>query len=786
MNKKGTILSAVFRSPLDGLTGNRQKMENSALSREAVKRTSKDKVRVLVVAPYFCPKIGGMENYAYNIAKRLNLEVGYKVVIVTSNHESRDYRQDVIDGMRIHRLPISFKLSNTPINLSWYWWLKKIIAEEKPDIIHAHAPVPYLADVVALLSNNIPLVLTYHSGSMLKGKWPIDIFIWLYEKFFLRLLFKKADVIIAVSQSFFDTKLGKTFAFKTQLIQPGVDNSQYVGVSPFANSHIVSFVGRVERSSDWKGIEQFLEAMVLVIKKYPNAKMEIVGGGDAVGYHKERARKLGIIDNVVFYGFKTGQQLVDAYSRSSVVVLPSVTKAESFGISLLEAMAAGRPVIGSDIGGISYLIENEKNGLLIPPQNPQELANAIGRIFDDKVLVEKIVKGGLVTAQGLDWSGHKEEYKEVFSKLLERKPSIAQIVAYYPPHTGGMEVVAKEISMGLARENYPITVFTSDQGIKKDTQEVDIMNYKVHKLKSIELAHTPIMWTLPFHLLLLPQNSILHVHLAQLGLPEISYLIARIRKFPIVMHFHLDVGPSGRLGFLLPFYKKYILGFVLRGADKVIVFSKEQLDMVKNKYNLEGEKIAIMPNGVSSDFFYNDIRPTPLNSLKILFVGRLSVQKRVDLLIRAISFLDFPAELIIVGDGEDRKKLENLVEELKLNNIKFVGRKSGKDLIETYRNADIFAITSEKEGMPLVVLEAMASGLPIIGSDVIGIREIVKGVGVLVKGSSPEDFAEALGKLWRNPKNLEDMSHRSREKATKYSWEKLVGLLEDIYKEIKR
>jgi phosphatidylinositol alpha-mannosyltransferase len=786
MNKQGKKISFNPHSFLSIMKDNGWTKGNRILGEEVIENTSENKTRILVVAPYFCPKIGGMEKYAYNIAKRLNLEEKYEVVVVTSNHESRGYKQEVIDGMRIYRLPISFNICNTPINLSWYWWMKKIIAVEKPDLIHAHAPVPYLADVVALLSKNIPLVLTYHSGSMLKGKWPVDILIWVYEKFFLRLLLGRADVIVAVSKSFFDEKWGKMFAFKTQLIQPGVDNSLYAQVSPSVDSRTVSFIGRVEKSSAWKGIEQLLEAMVLVIKKYPDVKMEIVGGGDAVEHYKDRAQELGISSSVIFYGFQTGQQLVEAYSRSSVVVLPSVTKAEAFGIALLEAMSAGRPVIGSDIGGISYLIKNEKNGLLVPPQNPQKLANAIGLIFDNKLLVDRIVKGGFATARGLDWSDHKEEYDALFSALLGGKASIAQIVAYYPPHTGGMEVVAKEISLGLAKENHSVTVFTSNQGIKKDLQETNIMNYKVHKLKSLEFAHTPIIWTLLFRLLLLPKDSILHVHLAQLGLPEISYLAARIRKFPIVMHFHLDVGPSGKLGFLLPFYKKYILGPVLRRADRVIVFSKEQLEMVKEKYNLEKDKIAIIPNGVASDFFYNDPRPAPANSLKILFVGRLSVQKRVDLLIRAISFLDFPAELIIVGDGEDRQKLENLAVELKLNNIKFVGRKSGKDLIEAYRTADVFAITSEKEGMPLVVLEAMASGLPIVGSDVIGIREIVKGVGVLVEGSSPENFADALGKLWRNPENLKELSRKSREEASKYSWEKLVGMLENIYKEIKK
>lgn len=751
-----------------------------------VKDDSARKTRILLVAPYFYPKIGGMEKYSYNIAKRFKSQGGYEVSVITSNYESSSYRQDSVEGMKIHRLPIMFKFSNTPINLCWYWWIKKIIDAERPDIIHAHASVPYMADVASLFSKKIPFVLTYHSGSMLKQKWPIDFMIWVYEKFFLRVLLGRADVVVAVSQSFLNCKLGKAFAFKTELINPGVDNAQYSARSSEPSQKIVSFVGRVERSSDWKGINYLLEAMALVVKIYPDARLEIVGGGDAIEDYRNQAQKLGIEDKVDFLGFKTGTELLNAYGRSSVVVLPSVTKAESFGMVLLEAMASGCPVIGSDIGGIPYLIENEKNGLLVLPRNPEKLAQAITRIFDDKALVENMVRGGLVTAQNLDWQKNKDDYARIFSSLLKKKHPVAQLVAYYPPHIGGMEVVAREISLGLAKENYPVSVFTSDCGKQKDTQDVESVNYRVHRLKSFEFAHTPIAWSLFFRLLALPRNSILHVHLAQFGLPEIAYLVAKLRGFPIVMHFHLDVMPSGRLGFLLPYYKKYILGYVLRRADRVIVFSKEQSLLVRNKYSLEDEKIAIIPNGVASDFFNDKEKNAPTERLKILFVGRLSVQKRLELLIQAISLLKCPAELIVVGDGEDRQKLEDMVQELGLDNVKFVGRKSGKDLKDAYATADVLAITSEREGMPLVVLEAMAAGLPIVGSDVAGIHELVDGVGILIEGFSPEKFAQAFEELWENPQEIKELSRRSREKAKEYSWDRLIGLLEVVYKEIEK
>jgi glycosyltransferase involved in cell wall biosynthesis len=88
--------------------------------------------------------------------------------------------------------------------------------------------------------------------------------------------------------------------------------------------------------------------------------------------------------------------------------------------------------------------------------------------------------------------------------------------------------------------------------------------------------------------------------------------------------------------------------------------------------------------------------------------------------------------------------------------------------------------------MPLTVLEAMAAGLPIVGSDVIGIRELVKGVGVLVENPSPETFAKALTELHDKPESLQELSVLSRETAEQYSWDKLVKRLEYIYDELIR
>src|ERR1700733_16110906 len=97
-------------------------------------------IRITVVASYFYPKIGGLENYTYLLAKNLHESGNYKVSVITSNYDGKGYKREVIDGMTVHRLPITFKISNTPINVGWNWQIKKLLREEDAQNVHLHRP----------------------------------------------------------------------------------------------------------------------------------------------------------------------------------------------------------------------------------------------------------------------------------------------------------------------------------------------------------------------------------------------------------------------------------------------------------------------------------------------------------------------------------------------------------------------------------------------------------------------------------------------------------------------
>ena len=129
-------------------------------------------------------------------------------------------------------------------------------------------------------------------------------------------------------------------------------------------------------------------------------------------YYKRLCKNLGIKRNVEFKGSIIGRKLVEYYQKSNVLVLPSLS--ESFGMVLLEAMACKKPVIGSNVGGIPYVIDNDQNGLLVPPKDPQALADAIIKILTNPQLAKKMGEEGYEKViKNFTWENQVNTTKEL-------------------------------------------------------------------------------------------------------------------------------------------------------------------------------------------------------------------------------------------------------------------------------------------------------------------------------------------------------------------------------------
>ena len=215
------------------------------------------------------------------------------------------------------------------------------------------------------------------------------------------------------------------------------------------------------------------------------------------------------------------------------------------------------------------------------------------------------------------------------SKITRTRPTIVHVVSYYPPHLGGMEKGTALRAERFVDRGYTVSVYTSDRGYSRKV--ASNTKVRVHYLKSIEFAHTPIIFTLFFRLLALPRHSLIHLHIAQAFSPEIVYLISKLKGIPYIAHIHLDVDPSGPFGFLLGPYKKLFLKRVLKKAAKIICQSEPQKKLIAAKYALPLEAIAVIPNGVADEYFVG--KRTRENAVPhLLFVGRLAAQKNLPLL----------------------------------------------------------------------------------------------------------------------------------------------------------
>jgi len=359
---------------------------------------------------------------------------------------------------------------------------------------------------------------------------------------------------------------------------------------------------------------------------------------------------------------------------------------------------------------------------------------------------------------------------------------IIQVSSYYPPHLGGGDNVVRAISEQLAKNGHEVEVFTSniDSNISKLKP---INNLKLNYLNSFEIAHSSIIYSLFSSLIKISKEAIIHVHVGHIFVPEVVYLISKIRNMPYVAHFHIDVDPSGPLGFLLKPYKNIFLSRVLKASSQVVCLTEDQSKFLISEYKINPKKIKVIPNGVGDEYFIK--KNNNLNKIPhLLFVGRLADQKNIPFLIESLSYMKEKAHLDIVGDGEKREQIEAVITNFKLTNVTMYGHKSGDALLNLYKNADIALFASKNEGMSLSMLEAMAAGLPIVGNDTKSISDLIKDCGITVSKPTPEKFANAIDSLICNKEKLKILSNRAKEKAKEYTWRNVVNKLEIVYKEI--
>jgi glycosyltransferase involved in cell wall biosynthesis len=363
---------------------------------------------------------------------------------------------------------------------------------------------------------------------------------------------------------------------------------------------------------------------------------------------------------------------------------------------------------------------------------------------------------------------------------------IVHVAARYPPGLGGVEKVVQYLARGQYKSGLAVSVITSDDGRGELVHESEL--FEVSRLRSAYVLHTPLMPGLLRRLFALDRDAVVHLHISHAFTPEMVWIYSRLTHRPYIAHFHGNLGASGRLGRLVfGFYKHFVIGHVIRGASRVVALTNGDKGGLVSDFGIDPRRIAVVRNGVDEFFSYTG--PRDLHSKpRLLFVGRLAAQKNLALLLRALEGVSDRFETTLVGQGELENELKAMARDLRLENVHFYGVAEATELRKLYRDADVFVLPSLLEGMPLVLLEAMAMGLPIVATDVPGTRDLVASGrnGLLVPLRDPAALRNALLEIGCNHQRYRAMSEAARATADNYSWDGVVSELAQIYAEVRR
>jgi glycosyltransferase involved in cell wall biosynthesis len=261
------------------------------------------------------------------------------------------------------------------------------------------------------------------------------------------------------------------------------------------------------------------------------------------------------------------------------------------------------------------------------------------------------------------------------------------------------------------------------------------------------------------------------------GLPAgaISLLLETVRGLPYLVSLQgADIpGFEARYSRLYPLLQPILMG-VWRRAGVVTAISEEHRALALR--SAPNQEFVIVPNAVdSSRFSPAGIRPSAAK-IRILCVGRLIERKGQHHLLRALARLArderLDVELTLVGEGDARPSLEALADRLGVRAAaRFAGCVSAEDMPDVYRKADVFVLPSQSEGMSIALLEAMASGLPVVVTQTGGTKELIDGNGTVVPWADVRALTRGLSSLIRDPAGRERMGRRSREIAERYAWD---------------
>jgi len=373
-------------------------------------------MRILQISSAPVTYEGGTERVVWEISKRLAKK--HKVTVLQTDLYAQEHKKGVsyTDHVKIITFKNDFYLGGYGFSSKAIKWLKENWKDY--DVVHSHGYNRFLTEFsVFILKNKVPIIFTPHGFIHTKKNYLFKI---AHDQTFGKFI-QRADICTALTKLDFKD-YGKLGVKREKIVEipNGVDLKQFQKIKKrdisifkkkYGLSKTILFVGRIHES---KGLQYVIEAI-----KDLDCKLLIIG--EDSGYKKileEKIKSLDIADKVIFAGNLRDKEKIKAYHSCDALVLYS--EWEGFGITVIEAMASGKPVIVSNRGSLPFLVNNKKEGFIVKFKDITDLRKRIELILTNKEESKKMGMNGKKKAKNYEWNKIVGMYLNVYKRILKK------------------------------------------------------------------------------------------------------------------------------------------------------------------------------------------------------------------------------------------------------------------------------------------------------------------------------------------------------------------------------
>lgn len=394
---------------------------------------------------------------------------------------------------------------------------------------------------------------------------------------------------------------------------------------------------------------------------------------------------------------------------------------------------------------------------------------------------------------------------------------IAHIVCTYPPYYGGMGNVVFQMAEQLSALGHEVEILTPAYYENKEIRAKDAPEAKTHtaeleeQIENVRRLTPTIQYgnaaRLPQVQNELEDFDIVHLHYPFFGTANLvrKWKLRNPHK-PLVITYHMDTRAPNWKGLIFKYYAKFWMPKILASADAIIASTLDYIESgdAKKIYEATKEKWHEIPFGVDTQRFFPAAKPVELfeelgldpKIPTLLFVGGMDAAhyfKGIPILLQSLYLLkqnNVQVQAVLVGGGELRSNYEMQAKSLGLQDmVRFTGRVDDDILPIFYNMADLFVLPSihQGEAFGMVLLEAMASGVPVLATDLAGVRSVARYGGQVVPVKNPVALAHSIQEFLADPENIDVWRQKARVAAEEiFSWESIIQRVVDLYESLQK